>query len=88
MTNTERRRMCRKIIRMNELIRNSKILQNTTKDIEREIIRKAVKTTLKDNVERIKYEDKTFSLRDRLWAKKEIRDEKRKYVKDRVKEFE
>ena len=40
------------------------------------------------NVHRIKYEDKRFTLRERLWAKKEIRDERRKYVKDRVKEFE
>jgi hypothetical protein len=40
------------------------------------------------NVERVKYEDKKFTLAERLWAKKEIRDEKRKYIKDRVKQFE
>ena len=40
------------------------------------------------NVHRIKYEDKRFTTGQRLWAKKEIRDETRKYIKDRVKQFE
>ena len=40
------------------------------------------------NVERLKRQDKKFTIRETLRAESEVRDEKRKFVIDRVKHFE